>query len=249
VIEPRRPPELIALVTGANRGIGRETARLLAEGGWHVLLGSRDAKRGWRVAADLAPHGSVEPLAIDVTDNASVAAAAANVADRHGLLDLLVNNAATFVGAPARDMTARQVDEVLSVNVVGVVRVIHAFLPLLERARRARIVNVSSTTASLGLTSAGADLPGDADVRLAYAASKAALNMLTLQYSRAFKRDDTLGHITVDSVSPGYAATAMNGYRAPCSAAEAGRIVVAVATRPGSEPGGGFLGDAGPIPW
>lgn len=242
-------PQPVALVTGANRGIGRETASFLTEDGWHVLLGCRRVDHGREVGVELASRGSVEVLPMDVTDDRSVAAAAAAVAARHEHLNLLVNNAATFIGAPARDVTGAQMAEVMSVNVVGVVRVIHAFLPLLARASRARIVNVSSTAASLGLTAADADLPGDANVRLAYTTSKAALNMLTLQYARACAQTAELCHITVDSVSPGYSATAMNNFRAPRTAEEAARTVFAVATRPDTDSGGQFLGADGPIPW
>lgn len=237
----------IALVTGATRGIGRETARLLAEEGWHVLVGHRDPSHGRALERSLSHNGSVEALPIDVTNDDSVATAAAVVTARHGRLDLLVNNAGRFIGASARETTPEQVAELLAVNVVGVVRVTRAFLPLLAAATHARVVNVSSRTASLALTAAGAELPGDSDLRLAYTVSKAALNMLTLQYARAFAGDDELRHVTIVSVSPGYAATDMNGHRASRSAAEAGRTIVAAATR--QDFGGRFLGDDEPIPW
>jgi NAD(P)-dependent dehydrogenase (short-subunit alcohol dehydrogenase family) len=110
-------------------------------------------------------------------------------------------------------------------------------------------VNVSSTTASLTLTSSGADLPGDARVRMAYAASKAALNMLTVQYAQAFLRDPKLAHVKVNAVTPGYTATDMNGFRGTRPASVAAQVVAELATLPDDGPSGCFLGEDGPVPW
>lgn len=134
------------------------------------------------------------------------------------------------------------------VNVFGVVTIIHAMLPLLRAATAARIVNVSSTTASLALTSDGADFGGDAGRRLAYTTSEAALNMLTVQYARAFTQDPALSHITVNSVTPGYTATDLTGHRGTRTVEEGARAIVDLATR-ADRITGGFFNDEGRIPW
>src|SRR4051812_42658820 len=167
-----------ALVTGANRGLGKEVARQLARRGMTVLLGSRDAARGAAAARDLASEGDVRPLPLDVTAAASVATAAARVDGEHGRPDVLVNNAGLMVEALAPEMTADDMRRTYEVNVFGAVAVLTAMLPLLRRSAAPRVVNVSSTTASLTLTGGGADFGGDAHVRLSYSSSKAALNML-----------------------------------------------------------------------
>ncbi|WP_432102039.1 SDR family NAD(P)-dependent oxidoreductase [Streptomyces sp. bgisy091] len=243
-------PGTVALVTGANKGIGLETARQLAARGAVVALGSRDPDSGARAAETLAADGVVvHPVTLDVTDEESVAGAARAVQAAHGGLDILVNNAGRFTGARAVDTTARVVREMFEVNVAGPVTVIHTFLPLLRRSVAPRIVNVSSTTASLTLTSSGADLPGDASVRLAYTSSKAALNMLTVQYAAAFQADPGLARIKVNSVSPGWTATAMNGFRAPRSVEQGARAVVALADIPDDGPTGGFYDEDGAVAW
>ncbi|MEV5957072.1 SDR family oxidoreductase [Streptomyces sp. NPDC051987] len=243
-------PGAVALVTGANRGIGLETARQLALRGAVVLLGSRDPGRGADAVRSLGADGAgIRPVALDVTDPDSVTALAKRLDRDHGRLDVLVNNAGVFLGATAADTTAELTRDLLAVNVVGPVAVIHALLPLLRRSPAPRIVNVSSTTASFGLTCAGADLPGDASVRMAYTASKAALNMLTVQYDLAFRRDPELAHLKINSASPGWTATAMNGFRAPRTAAEGARSVVDLATLPDDGPSGGFFDEHGALAW
>lgn len=191
----------------------------------------------------------VEPIQLDVTDQASVEAVASKLERDYGHLDVLVNNAGVFVGVGPFATTALHMQQTFEVNVFGVVTVVNAMLPLLRRSAAPRIVNVSSTTASLELTRAGMDLPGEADRRLAYAASKAALNMLTVQYARAFAQESDLRHIKINSASPGYTATAMNDYQGTRSVSEGARIVVALATLPDEGPTGGFFDDAGPLPW
>lgn len=240
----------IALVTGANKGIGKETARQLARLGLTVLLGSRDPGRGEAAARDLAADGvRVWPVTLDVTDEAGVEALAARLAQEHGRLDILVNNAGTFIGATAAGTTAAQMRRIFDSNVFGVVTTIRILLPVLRRSPSPRIVNVSSTAASLALTAGGADLPGDATRRMAYTSSKAALNMLTIQYARAFALDPALAHIKINSATPGYTATDMNDFRGTRSVAEGARIAVELATLPDGGPSGGFFSDQGPVAW
>jgi len=239
----------VVLVTGANRGIGKEVARQLARAGAHVLLGSRCPVRGAEAAAELATDGvEVVPLTLDVTDEAGVAAAVDRIGADHGRLDSLVNNAGVFVGAPAVATTAHHLRQLFEVNVFGVVTVVNTMLPLLLRSARPCIVNVSSTTASLALTGAGAELPGDPTRRMAYTSSKAALNMLTVQYARAFAADADLARIRINAVSPGYTATDMNDFTGDQDVSVGARAVVRLATL-SAGPTGGFFGDQGPLPW
>ncbi|CAM5597492.1 SDR family NAD(P)-dependent oxidoreductase [Streptomyces purpurascens] len=243
-------PGTIVLVTGANKGIGLETARQLALLGAFVALGSRDADRGAEAAAVLARDGiRVHPVTLDVTDDESVAAAARQLERTCGRLDVLVNNAGVFIGASAAGTTAPIIRKTFEANVAGPVAMIHATLPLLRRSATPRIVNVSSATASLALTSSGADLPGDASVRLAYTSSKAALNMLTVQYAAAFRADPGLAHIKINSVSPGWTATGMNGFRAPRSVEQGARAVITLADLPDDGPSGGFYDEHGTLAW
>jgi NAD(P)-dependent dehydrogenase (short-subunit alcohol dehydrogenase family) len=240
----------LALVTGADKGLGKETARQLAHRGLTVLLGSRDPFRGIAAADDLAADGmTVQPIQLDVTDLDSVDAAAEQVRRDHGRLDVLVNNAGVFVGAPPFETTAAHLRDLFEVNVFGAVTVTHAFLPLLRRSAAPRIVNVSSTTASLALTADGADIPGDATVRLAYASSKAALNMLTVQYAKALAEDPGLVGAKINSAVPGYTATDMNGHRGSRPVQDGARIIADLATLTADGPTGGCFDDQGRVPW
>lgn len=110
-------------------------------------------------------------------------------------------------------------------------------------------MRASGSTASLGLTAAGTDFGGDASSRLAYSTSKAALNMLTVQYANAFRRDPGLSHVRINSAAPGYVATDMTGHRGTRTVAEGARIIVRLATVPADGPTGGFFNDAGPVAW
>ena len=244
----------LVLVTGGNKGLGKETARQLARRGLGVLLGSRDLDRGERAAAeltgDLGPGGApVTAIQLDVTDQDSVKAAVEQVHDTHGRLDALVNNAGIFAGAPAADTTVTELRDLFEVNVFGVVTVTHAFLPLLRKSANARIVNVSSTTASLTLTADGAEIPGDASTRLAYASAKAALNMLTIQYAKAFRADPDLAHVLVNAAVPGFTATDINDHRGIRPVQDGARIIADLAVLPAGGPTGGLFDDEGPVPW
>ncbi|MFH8395589.1 SDR family oxidoreductase [Streptomyces sp. NPDC018036] len=231
------------LITGANKGLGFETARRLVAAGHTVYLGSRDPERGRRAAERLGAR----PLVIDVTDDASVAAAAKTV-EAEGGLDVLVNNAGiegrgegnTVIG-PA-ELTAGMMRELFETNVFGVVRVTHAFLPLLQRSAAPVVVNLSSGLASLERISDPAS-PTHFYPGLAYPASKAGVNMITVQYAKAFPG------IRVNAVEPGYTATDLNGNTGTQTVEEGAEIIVRMALIGPDGPTGGFFDAAGPVPW
>jgi len=162
---------------------------------------------------------------------------------------VLINKAGTIVDQLALSATAAAMRQTFEVNVFGVVTVIHALLPLLRASDAPRIVNVASTTASLTLTSDGALFGGDTDTRPAYACSKTALNMLTVQYAQAFRRDASLSPIKINAATPGYIATDLNNHSGPRTVARGARIVVELATLPNDGPSGGFFNDTGRVPW
>jgi NAD(P)-dependent dehydrogenase (short-subunit alcohol dehydrogenase family) len=237
----------IALVTGANKGLGREIARQLGARGAIVLLGARDARRGALAAEALAAEGiDAHPLPLDVTDPAGVADAAATIDGRYGRLDILVNNAGvngTFHGPPSA-ATAEQLREVYETNVFGVLTVTNAMLPLLRRSPAGRIVNMSSTVGSLTLN---ADLSGGfGDYNLVtYQSSKTALNALTLAYARELR--DT--PIKVNAANPGFTATDMNNHRGHQTVEQGAVTAVRLALLPPDGPTGTSQDESGPVPW
>ncbi|MFT4210483.1 MAG: SDR family NAD(P)-dependent oxidoreductase [Microbacterium sp.] len=191
----------VALVTGSSQGIGRETARRLVEAGHTVYVAARDAERGAAAAAEVGARF----VLLDVTSDASVTAAAAQVGAQAGHLDVLVNNAGiTGPQDEVRDLTGAGIEQVLATNVAGYVRVIHAFLPLLERAASPRVVNVSSGLGSLARFHDPSTIESRAGSPF-YAASKAAINMLTARYARL------LPGIRINAADPGLTATAFTG--------------------------------------
>jgi NAD(P)-dependent dehydrogenase (short-subunit alcohol dehydrogenase family) len=233
----------VAVVTGGNKGIGKEIVRGLALAGMTVVLGSRDIDRGRWAAQDLRDAGDVRAIQLDVTDETSTALAAAYLRREFGRLDVLVNNAAV-VGRvrPPTEVTAADVRPVYETNVVGVVGVTHAMLPLLHRAPAGRIVNVSSTRGSLAHATAPT---ADYDIHLAYHSSKSAVNMLTVLYARAL-RDST---IRVYAVCPGRCATDLNGNAGERTPRQGAAIAIRVAITPDEYADGGFVDDGGPIDW
>ncbi|GAA4100210.1 SDR family NAD(P)-dependent oxidoreductase [Nonomuraea soli] len=248
-----QPP--IALITGAATGIGRATADLLAARGTTVLIGARDPHRGERAAAAIrATGGHAHALTLDVTDAATVHAAASWIDDRFGRLDVLVNNAAiTGSGhaAPqdARDRAPSSVDvdlvrAVFDTNVFAVITVTNTMLPLLRRSAAARIVNLSSHSASLTMT-AQVDGPLSGLTSAAYSPSKTALNALTLQYANELRKDGIL----VNAAAPGYVDTAINGHTGVLTPAQGAAIVVRLATLGHDGPTGAFHSQEGPLPW
>ncbi|MEU5666117.1 SDR family NAD(P)-dependent oxidoreductase [Streptomyces longwoodensis] len=232
------------LITGANKGLGFETARRLVAEGHTVYVGSRDAARGRAAAERLGARA----VLLDVTDDASVAAAAKTVEAQSGGLDVLVNNAGieergeghTFVG-PA-DLTPDTLRTVLETNVVGVVRVTRAFLPLLRRSPAPVVVNVSSGLASLTRVTTEGD-PAFAYPGVAYPASKAAVNMITVQYAKAFPE------LRVNAVEPGFTATDLNGHAGTQTVEEGAEVIVRMALLGPDGPTGTYVDVNGPLPW
>jgi NAD(P)-dependent dehydrogenase (short-subunit alcohol dehydrogenase family) len=227
------------LITGANKGLGRETARRLIAAGHTVYAGSRDEQRGKEAAAQLGAR----PLLIDVTSDDSVQAAAELIRAEAGHLDVLVNNAGIIGGRKeAGDTTAADLQAVYDTNVFGVVRVTHAFLPLLETADAPVVVNVSSGMGSLAVTTDPARFESTL-ISLTYPSSKTALNMVTSQYAKAYPS------MRINAVDPGYTATDLNGHRGTQTIEEGAEIIVRMATIGGDGPTGGFFDRAGPVPW
>jgi NAD(P)-dependent dehydrogenase (short-subunit alcohol dehydrogenase family) len=228
----------IALVTGANRGIGFEVCRQLADYGYVVLLAARDAAKA-DAAAEKLEAGTVEPLLLDVADAASIEKAAQAVASRFGHLDVLVNNAGinydTWETAENADIDGT-VQETIATNLLGPWRVCEAFLRLLRKSRAARIVNVSSESGSLAHMEAAPP---------AYQVTKAALNALT----RTLAGELRSAGILVNAVCPGWVATDMGGAGAPRSVAEGAAGIVWAARLRDSGPTGGFFRDGKPLPW
>ena len=236
------------LVTGATRGIGLELARRLVEAGHTVYLGARDLDRGH----DAAGRIGARALALDVTDEASVRAAVEQLRQEVDALDVLVNNAG-IAGAqrPPAEADIADLETVLSTNVVGAARVLIACTPLLEKSARPVVVNVSSAVGSLTLNAN----PDAIWSMVAYPMSKAALNMLTVQYARAFPR------WRVNAVTPGLTLTEFTG--TPTAAVDVaafrragGRtvedavaVLVDMATLGPDGPTGTFVGNDGPVPW
>jgi NAD(P)-dependent dehydrogenase (short-subunit alcohol dehydrogenase family) len=242
------------LITGANKGLGLETACQLATRGWTVLLGSRDTDRG-RAAVKLVADATgtsgaasasgvdVHAVRLDVTDDASVDAAVAEVGHITDHLDVLVNNAG-IIGSVAPPLETSPTDFLacFGVNLLGPVRVTRAFLPLLRQAELPRIVMVSSGMGSLAVTT-DPDRLESGLVSLVYPSSKAALNMVTTQYAKA------LPGWKVNAVDPGYTATDLNGHAGHQTVAEGARAIVAMATVGPDGPTGGFFDAAGTVPW
>lgn len=247
----------IALVTGGNQGVGFQVAKELVANGVTVFVGSRDLERG-EIAAEKIGAGATA-IRIDVTDRASIDAAAETIRDRFGRLDLLVNNAAishtgrepgASVEDHARSTAASNVslDEVRAVwetNVFGVLAVYQAMLPLLHESSDARIVNVSSGVGSLA-RNADPAFPYRAIFGPAYPASKAALNAITL--AMMIELEPT--GIKVNLVSPAFTSTNLNGYAGTESVEDGSREVVRVALLGPDGPTGTFTGpEAATIPW
>ena len=242
----------IALVTGATRGIGLETVRQLAEAGVHTLLAGRDRARAVDAALKLQAQGlPVEAIALDVTDAASIEAAAQEIERRHCRLDILVNNAGILADDPTRPVSGQSLDawrKTFDTNVFGLIAVTQALLPLLRRSDAGRIVNVSSALGSIGLHADPASFIYDMKIP-AYNVSKSAVNAWTVQL--AWELKDSA--IKVNTIHPGYVKTDMNHIdgeqRGELDVPDGARTSVRLALVDETGPNGGlfYLGES--LPW
>jgi NAD(P)-dependent dehydrogenase (short-subunit alcohol dehydrogenase family) len=242
-----------ALVTGANKGIGFEVARQLAQKGVYVYLGSRHPEYGLEAANQLKAEGlhHVEVVELDITDDESVKKARVEIGKKTNALDILVNNAGIFGGYPqaALNATIDQFKATYDANVYGTVRVTQAFIDLLKESAEPRIVNVSSSQGSITLRSDPSykyyDYKG-----AVYLSSKSALNMYTVVL--AYELKDT--HFKINAVCPGYTKTDFNGHRGTGSVEVAGKRILKYIFLGNDGPTGKFFSeennpDTGEIPW
>lgn len=231
--------ERIALVTGGNKGLGFETARRLKGMGFRVYIGARESGRGMEAASQL----NVEWLQLDVTDEVSVRDAAARLRERENQLDVLINNAG-IAGSrkAAADLTGEDAQSVFTTNVVGPVRVMNAFIPLMATSTNPVIVNVSSGLGSFAVTQDPQRFESQVCLPL-YCASKSALTMLTLQYARS------LPNFRINAADPGYTATDFNAHRGLQTVEEGTDAIIHLATLPPEGPTGIFVDRHGLVPW
>lgn len=237
----------IALVTGANKGIGLEIARQLAQSGVIVLMGARHPERGQDAAARLSEAGlAVDVIEIDLNNETTIAAAAEQIAARYGRLDILVNNAGIVDAADGPPSTAATAAarRLMETNFIGTLAVTQAMLPLLRRSQAGRIVNLATTLGSLAIN--GDPTSPYFEARLiGYNASKAALNMLTVQLAAELK--DT--SIVVNSVAPGYVKTDLTGHNGFMTPEQGARLPVEYALLGPGAVSGRFVEPDGNAPW
>jgi NAD(P)-dependent dehydrogenase (short-subunit alcohol dehydrogenase family) len=237
-----------ALITGANKGIGFETARQLAQLGYYVFITARDAEKGGEAALRLKQAGlsNVTFVQMDVTSCASVQTAYATVAAQVTCLDVLINNAGIggVFPQPPSTLAVEHIDEVFKTNFFGVIRVTQAFLPLLKMSPAPRVVNVSSGLGSLtrqgDLTQTFSGWRG-----AAYGPSKTALNAYTIALAYELKNLP----FKINSVEPGYTATDLNNHQGIKTAEAAAKTIVLYATIGNDGPTGGFFGEQGAMAW
>jgi NAD(P)-dependent dehydrogenase (short-subunit alcohol dehydrogenase family) len=231
------------LITGANKGIGFETARQLMAAGHTVYIGARNPERGKEAAERLGARF----VQLDVTDDESVTAAVRAI-EADGGLDVLINNAGVeprradggFV--PVTELTADSMRSVFETNVFGQVRMLHAFLPLLQRSSAPVVVNVSSGLALMRAL-ADTDSPAHFYPDVAYPSSKAAVNMLTVQYAKAYPG------VRINAADPGFTATDLNHHAGTQTVEQGAEIIVRLARTGPDGPTGGFFDTNGSIPW
>jgi NAD(P)-dependent dehydrogenase (short-subunit alcohol dehydrogenase family) len=231
----------ITLITGGARGLGREAARRLIDAGHTVYVGARDASRGRDVAAELGARF----LRLDVSDDGSVTTAAAELSSREGRLDVLINSAGAFEGMlKPEDATAADMKQIFDVNVFGIVRTTHAFLPLLRQSEAPVILNVSSGLGSFGIVNNTERHESQFPLPV-YASSKAAVGMLTVQYAKG------LPGIRVNAVDPGFTATEMHGMSGEGiqTVEEGTDAILRMASIGADGPTGTFSDRHGNLPW
>ncbi|GEO67576.1 SDR family oxidoreductase [Levilactobacillus spicheri] len=239
------PTRKIALITGADRGIGFETAKELGQQGYVVLIGSRNVKRGQVAVEQLKALDIVaDTLEIDVTDQQTVQRAADQISNTYQKLDVLINNAG--IALPDDELPSTVSVDVLrqtfDTNFFGSFAVTQIMLPLIRKAKAGRIVSLSSSVGSLNWQSHPIE---GAPINPAYAASKNGVNALTVMFARELKGTA----IKVNAADPGWTATDLNGFNAPRSVAEGAQIVVKLATLPADGPSGQLISESGEIAW
>lgn len=228
---------ITTLITGSNKGLGYESARRLIASGQDVWVTARDARRGQAAANKLGARF----VRIDVTDDVSVAGAVETVREASGRVDVLINNAGILgTRASAVEASADDVQEVFETNVFGVVRVTHAFLPLLEVSDAPHVINVTS---GLGSFTQMTETEWSSFGNLAYSSSKAAVTMLTVQYSLA------IPDIRFNAVDPGYTGTDFNGHRGTQTIKEGTDQIVRLAQLSANAPTGTLTDRNGTVPW
>jgi NAD(P)-dependent dehydrogenase (short-subunit alcohol dehydrogenase family) len=234
------------LVTGANKGLGYETARRLGGLGLTVLVGARDPQRGNAAVARLREGGADAHLVeLDLTDESSIAAAARDVRERFGRLDVLVNNAGIGGGQLPSRQDLRAMRGLFETNVYGTIAVTQAFLPLVERSTAGRIVNVSTTLASLRLATDPTHRITQWNELFGYIASKVTINSFTVRLAHEL-RDK---RIKVNSACPGYVATDFNQHRGVRTVEQGAEIIVRLATLSDDGPTAGFFDENGSVDW
>jgi NAD(P)-dependent dehydrogenase (short-subunit alcohol dehydrogenase family) len=246
--------QLIALVTGANQGVGFQIAKALAGNGYLVYVGSRNLNNGEKAAADIG--NNAHAIELDVTKQATITTAAARIENEHGHLDLLVNNAGiSHSGKPGRTLeevvkanraSVASLDEIRTVwetNVFGVVAVIQTMIPLLRKSAAARIVNVSSGLGSLSWIADPTTWARE-HFDVVYGASKTAMNAITMAFALELEKEN----IKVNAVSPGFTATALNNFQGTDSVEVGSREPIRVALDTDG-PNMAFTGPEGPLQW
>jgi NAD(P)-dependent dehydrogenase (short-subunit alcohol dehydrogenase family) len=239
-------PAKVALVTGANKGIGFATARQLAQNGAIVLVGARDKIRGLDAAEALVREGlNAKWLALDVTDPGSIDSAVAEVERNFGKLDVLINNAGIGLasGTPSNS-EVQALRSTFETNFFGAFAVLKGFVPLIRSAAAGRIVNVSCQLGSLFHT-ADPQWPGYRFPYAAYSISKAALNMLTIQFANELAATAT----KINSVDPGYTLTDLTAGQGFAKPEDSARVIVRYASLSPDGPTGGFFNEFGRVPW
>ncbi len=236
----------IALITGANKGIGKEIARGLGQKGFIVLVGSRDEKKGEAVVSEFKKE-DIQAFAVplEVTNESSILSVSKWVESKFGKLDVLVNNAGIITDQtkPSEaDLTL--VKKAYDTNVFAPMRLIQVFLPLLKKSEAGRIVNVSSGLGSLTHASEP-NSPYDAVNVLGYCTSKTALNAVTVHFAKELRGTS----IKINSACPGYCATDLNGHSGPRTPQQGAVAPIRLATLSVDGPSGGFFNEDGPIEW
>ncbi len=236
----------VALVTGANKGIGREIARQLGKKGITVIVGARDKSRGNEAVDALKTDGvDARFVELDVTNNQTIAAAAKQIEKEFGHLDILVNNAAVAIdNAPPSQVEMDRIRKTYDTNVFGVIAVTQAMLPLIKKSAAGRIVNMSSGLGSLTAASDPSS-PFAAFNLLAYNSSKSALNAVTVTFANELRATG----IKVNAADPGYVATDLNNHSGPRSVEQGAAEPVRLATLGADGPTAGYFNDEGRVAW